>query len=163
MLSVVRTSRKSTPRGPQRRVDHSMSFESVSSSATELVSASELADPKRRTRPDRSCGARDTISGLLGAYGDAHGGWGHMGRERLGRGMAGRSRPHARTCATSPSWLGLIDARIPGASIDLCTPRAGTSAVDRQASHINLTVEMVEARPMRVASGCGQQACQVAG
>ena len=66
-LSVRQTSYKSPPRGPQRHVDRSMTLESLSSSATEPTSGPILASQKQRTRTDRTCQSRDTISGLLGA------------------------------------------------------------------------------------------------
>ena len=78
-LSTLRTSHKPTPIGPRRHVDHSMTLESVSSSATEPTSGPILAGPKQRTRADRTCRSRDTISVQLGAYGDARGGWRHVG------------------------------------------------------------------------------------
>ena len=78
-LSALQTCHKLGPRGPQRRVDHSMMLKSSSSSATEPNSGAILDSPKRKTRADRSCGPRDMISGLSGAYGDAHGGSRHVG------------------------------------------------------------------------------------
>ena len=64
-LNVRQTSYKSTPKGPQRHVDRSMTLESLSSSATEPTSGTMLAGQKQRTRIDRTCRLRDTISGQL--------------------------------------------------------------------------------------------------
>ena len=72
MLSALRTSRKSALRGPRRRVDNSTTLEFVSFSATEPISRPKLVNPMQRTRVDRRCRSRETISGLLGAYRDAH-------------------------------------------------------------------------------------------
>ena len=78
-LSALQTSHKSTLSGPQRHVDHSMTLEFVSSSATELTSAAILASPKRKTRADRSFRSRDTISGHMSDHEEAHGGWRRTG------------------------------------------------------------------------------------
>ena len=162
-LSVLQTSHKSTPRGPHRRVDHSMTLESLSFSATEPTSGSIVASPKQRTRADRTCRSRDTISVQLGAYGDAHGGWRHVGWDSLGRATSRRFRPHSHTCGTSPWWLASIEARVPEANIDLCHLDEDMRSGDRQAATYTCAVVTVEARPVGVPSGGGQWACQVAG
>ena len=77
--SALQTRLKSMPAGPRRHVNRSMTLESVSSSATEPTTGPIVASPKQRTRADRACQSRDTISVQLGAYGDAHGGWRHVG------------------------------------------------------------------------------------
>ena len=78
-LSILQTSYNSTLRGPQRHVDRSMKLEYVSSSATEPTSVAILAGQKRRTRTDRSCRSRDTISGHMSDHEEAHGGWRRTG------------------------------------------------------------------------------------
>ena len=78
-FSVRQTSDKSTLRGPRRHMDRSMSMESVSFSATEPTSVAILAGQKRRTRTDRSCRSRDTISGHMSDHEEAHGGWRRTG------------------------------------------------------------------------------------
>ena len=162
-LSVLQTSHKSTPRGPHRRVDHSMTLESLSFSATEPTSGSIVASPKQRTRADRTCRSRDTISVQLGAYGDAHGGWRHVGWDSLGRAMSRRFRPHSHTCGTSPWWLASIEARVPEANVDLCRLAQDSRSVVGHAAATTCAVDAVEARPVRVPSGGGHWACKVAG
>ena len=75
ILIVLQTSLESTPRGPQRHVDRSMALESLSSSASELMSGPKLASLKQRTRSHRSFRSRDTISGHIRDHDEAHGGW----------------------------------------------------------------------------------------
>ena len=154
-LSALQTSRKPGPRGPHRRVDHSMTLESLSFSATEPTSGPIVASPKQRTRADRTCRSRDTISVQLGAYGDAHGGWRHVGWDSLGRAMSRRFRPHSHTCGTSPWWLASIEARVPEANIDLRRLDEDKRSGDRQAATYTCAVVTVEARPVGVPSGVG--------
>ena len=149
--------------GPQRLVDRFMTLESVSSSATEPTTGPIVAGPKQRTRADRACQSRDTISVQLGAYGDAHGGWRHVGWDSLGRAMSRRFRPHSHTCGTSPWWLASIEARVPEANVDLCRLAQDSRSVVGQAAATTCAVDAVEARPVRVRSGGGQWACKVAG
>ena len=78
-LNGLKTRHKSTPKGPQRHVDRSMTMDSASSSAMEPISATILASQMRRTRTDRSCRSRDTISGHMSDHEEAHGGWRRMG------------------------------------------------------------------------------------
>ena len=151
------------PRGPQRHADRSMNLECLSSSPTEPTSGVILASRKRRTRPDRSCRSRETISGHIGDHEEAHGGWRRTGLERLGRGMARRFRPHAHTCGTSPWWLASIEARVPEANVDLCRLAEDSRSVVGQAAATTCAVDAVEARPVRVRSGGGHWACKVAG
>ena len=140
-----------------------MTLESLSFSATEPTSGPIVASPKQRTRADRTCRSRDTISVQLGAYGDAHGGWRHVGWDSLGRAMSRRFRPHSHTCGTSPWWLASIEARVPEANIDLRRLDEDMRSGDRQAATYTCAVVTVEARPVGVPSGGGQWACKVAG
>ena len=48
--------------------------------------------------------------------------------------MAGRLRPHAHTCGTSPGWLAVQEAHVPGASIGLGRLAQDESASVRQAA-----------------------------
>ena len=154
-FSALQTSLKPGPRGPHRRVDHSMTLESLSFSATEPTSGPIVASPKQRTRADRTCRSRDTISVQLGAYGDAHGGWRHVGWDSLGRATSRRFRPHSHTCGTSPWWLASIEARVPEANIDLRRLDEDKRSGDRQAATYTCAVVTVEARPVGVPSGVG--------
>ena len=78
-FSALPISDKSTLRGPQRHEDRSTSMEFMSSSTMEPTSVVILADQKRRTRADRRCRSRDTISGHMSDHEEAHGGWRRTG------------------------------------------------------------------------------------
>ena len=79
ILIVLQTSLESTLRGPQRHEDRSTSMEFMSSSTMEPTNVAILTGQKRRTRTDRSCRSRDTISGHMSDHEEAHGGWRRTG------------------------------------------------------------------------------------
>ena len=81
----------------------------------------------------------------------------------VGRGMARRFWPQAHTCGTSPGWLGIMDARAPEASVDICRLAQNSRSVVCQEASMTCTVDTLEARPVREQSGGEQWACQVAG
>ena len=66
-------------------------------------------------------------------------------------------------CATSPGWLGIMDARVPEASVDICRLAQNSRSVVCQEAFMTCTVDTLEARPVREQSGGEQWACQVAG
>ena len=150
------------PRAPSTHVNHSMKVESSSSLATEPAIQLRPATPTRRTRADRSCRARSADFGHLRSHEEAYSGWRHTGREYVGRGMARRSWPHEHTCATSPRWYRASEARASEASDDLSADEELDGNVTHHEEPMTCTVAMVETRPVRAPSGCGQRACQVA-
>ena len=162
-LSVLRTSGKSPLTGPSTRVNHCMMIKSSSFSATEPISAPELAGPTRRTRPDRSCGSRDTTLSHTRSQRRAHGGGRHTGWVSVGRRMSRRSRPFADMVGARAGRQRPLGAHVSQAGGHLGCAERHTSDVVRQAAHIILTATMVEGRPVRVQSECGQEAHQVAG
>ena len=150
------------PRAPSTHVNHSMNVEYSSSLATVPASRLRPATPTRRTRAGRSCRARAADFGHLRSHEEAYSGWRHTGLEYVGRGMARRSWPHAHTCATSPRWSRASEASASEASDDLSADEELDGDVTHHEEPMTCTVAMVEARPVRASSGCGQRACQVA-
>ena len=151
------------PRAPSTHVNHFMKVESSSSLATVPASRLRPATTTRRTRAGRSCRARAADFGHLRSHEEAYSGWGHTGREYVGRGMERRSWPHAHTCATSPWWLASMNARVCEASDDLGRLAQDLRSVTHHEEPMTCAVDAVEARPVRVQSGGGHWACKVAG
>jgi hypothetical protein len=81
----------------------------------------------------------------------------------VGRRGPGRLRPFAGMAAATAGRQRTLGAHVSQADTHLQSADEHVSADVRQAASINLSVEMVDARPVRVQIGCEEEARQVAG